>query len=94
MSQDETDSKLINNKLSQSVAKSPKGESECRMTKNANMQRIRIEGGHAWTLKGKCRFCGMTRVLFKMQNRPDCQWPSIKEQTRRKPQASDKARED
>jgi hypothetical protein len=34
--------------------------------------RIRGEGGHAWTLKGKCRFCGMTRVLFKMQNRPDC----------------------
>jgi hypothetical protein len=42
------------------------------MIKNPNMQRIRIEGGHAWTLKAKCRFCGMTRVLFKLQNRPDC----------------------
>ena len=52
---------------------------------NPNMQSIRIEGGHAWTLKGKCRFCGMTRVLPKMQNRPDCEWPSIKAQKRKSP---------
>jgi hypothetical protein len=42
------------------------------LTANPNRRPIRGEGGHAWTLKGKCRFCGMTRVLFKMQNRPDC----------------------
>jgi hypothetical protein len=44
------------------------------MTANPNKVRIRGEGGHAWTLKGKCRFCGMTRVLFKSENRPDCEW--------------------
>jgi hypothetical protein len=42
------------------------------MTAHPNMMRIRGEGGHAWTLKGKCRFCGMTRVLS--ENRPDCEW--------------------
>jgi hypothetical protein len=44
------------------------------MIANPNKMRIRGEGGHAWTLKGKCRFCGMTRVLFKSENRPDCEW--------------------
>ncbi len=44
------------------------------MTANPNKMRVRGEGGHAWTLKGKCRFCGMTRVLFKSENRPDCEW--------------------
>ena len=44
------------------------------MTAKPNTVRIRGEGGHAWTLKGKCRFCGMTRVLFKSENRPDCEW--------------------
>jgi hypothetical protein len=42
------------------------------VTTHPNKMRIRGEGGHAWTLKGKCRFCGMTRVLFEMQNPPDC----------------------
>jgi hypothetical protein len=45
------------------------------MTANPNKVRIRGEGGHAWTLKGKCRFCGMSRVLFKSENRPNCEWP-------------------
>ena len=44
------------------------------MTANPNKMRIRGEGGHAWTLKVKCRFCGMTRVLFKSENRPACEW--------------------
>jgi hypothetical protein len=39
---------------------------------------IRVEGGHAWSLKGQCRFCGMTREAFKAQGRPDCQWHTIK----------------
>ena len=26
------------------------------------------------TLKGKCRFCGLSRADFKVQNRPDCDW--------------------
>ena len=43
-----------------------------------NMTRIRSEGGHAWTLKGKCQFCGMTRVDFKLSNRPDCEWHGVK----------------
>jgi hypothetical protein len=45
-----------------------------RITTNPNRARVRSEGGHAWTLKGKCRFCGMTRVSFRMQGRPDCRW--------------------
>jgi hypothetical protein len=49
-----------------------------RMTTNPNRRQIRSEGGHAWTLKGKCRFCGMTRVNFRMQGRPDCQWQKPK----------------
>ena len=44
------------------------------MTANLNKMRIRGEGGCAWTLKGKCRFCGMTTVLFKSENRPACEW--------------------
>jgi hypothetical protein len=44
-----------------------------RKTTNPNRPSVRSEGGHAWTLKGKCRFCGMTRVDFRMQSRPDCQ---------------------
>jgi len=40
------------------------------MTDNPNKMRIRGEGGHAWTLRGKCRFCGMTRVLFKSETGP------------------------
>ena len=36
------------------------------------MTPVRSDGGHAWTLKGKCRFCGMTRVFFRLQNRPAC----------------------
>jgi hypothetical protein len=47
-----------------------------KMVANPNKVRIRGEGGQAWTLKGKCRFCGMTRVLFKSENRPDCEWHS------------------
>jgi hypothetical protein len=39
-----------------------------------NGKNIRIEGDHAWSLKGACRFCGMTRKAFKEQGRPDCQW--------------------
>ena len=55
--------------------------------------RIRGEGGHAWTLKGKCRFCGMTRVLFKLQNRPDCPWHTRPRRGRPKagPPGNDKA---
>ena len=53
-----------------------------KQTANPNKVRIRGEGGHAWTLKGKCRFCGMTRVLFKSENRPDCEW-HIKPGTRK-----------
>jgi hypothetical protein len=45
-----------------------------RLTVNPNRVRNRSEGGHAWTQKGKCRFCGMTRVLFKSENWPECQW--------------------
>jgi hypothetical protein len=48
------------------------------MVSNPNKVRIRGEGGHAWTLKGKCRFCGMMRVDFKMQNRPECKWHGAK----------------
>lgn len=49
-----------------------------RMTTNPNSARVRSEGGHAWTLKGKCRFCGMTRVDFRMQKRPECEWHTTK----------------
>jgi hypothetical protein len=31
-----------------------------------------MQGNHAWNAKGKCRFCGMTRVNFRLQNRPGC----------------------
>jgi hypothetical protein len=51
------------------------------MTANPSKVRIRGEGGHAWTLKGKCRFCGMTRVLFKSENRPDCERQPSKRKT-------------
>jgi hypothetical protein len=44
-----------------------------RLTTNPNKAHVRSEGGHAWTLKGKCRFCGMTRVDFRMHKRPECQ---------------------
>ena len=44
-----------------------------RLTTNPNRVRVRSEGSHAWNLKGKCRFCGMTRVDFRMHKRPDCQ---------------------
>ena len=43
-----------------------------RVTTNPNRARVRSEGSHAWTLKGKCRFCGMARVDFRIQGRPDC----------------------
>ena len=43
-----------------------------------NMKRIRSEGGHAWTLKGKCRFCGLNRADFKIKNRPDCDWKATR----------------
>ena len=43
-----------------------------RLTLNPGRQHNRSEGGHAWTLKAKCRFCGMTRVDFRMQKRPGC----------------------
>jgi hypothetical protein len=33
-----------------------------------------IQGGHAWSLKGKCRFCGMTRAIFTAEGKPDCRW--------------------
>ena len=42
------------------------------MTANPNKMRIRGEGGHAWTLKGK--LLRHDRVLFKSENRPDCEW--------------------
>ena len=41
-----------------------------RLTTNPKRVGVRSEGSHAWNLKGKCRFCGMTRVDFRMQNRP------------------------
>jgi hypothetical protein len=47
------------------------------MATNPKKVRIRGQGGHAWTLKGKCRFCGMTRVDFKLNNGPDCQWHAV-----------------
>ena len=59
------------------------------MIANPNKVRIRGEGGHAWTLKGKCRFCGMTRVLFKSENRPNCAWHG--KPSKRKPASSPKA---
>jgi hypothetical protein len=49
-----------------------------RIAINPNRPRVRSEGGHAWTLKGKCRFCGMAWLDFKMQKRPDCQWDAKK----------------
>jgi hypothetical protein len=50
-----------------------------RLTTNPNRVRVRSEGSHAWTLKGECRFCGMTRVDFTMQGRPDCKGQRPKE---------------
>jgi hypothetical protein len=43
-----------------------------RLTTNPKRVGVRSEGSHAWNLKGKCRFCGMTRVDFRLQNRPGC----------------------
>ena len=57
------------------------------MTANPNKMRIRGEGGHAWTLRGKCRFCDMRRVLFKMQNRPDCSYELPKRKGKGEPPA-------
>ena len=51
-----------------------------RLTTNPKRVGVRSEGSHAWNLKGKCRFCGMTRVDFRTQGRPDCKG--------QKPQAS------
>ena len=58
-----------------------------RMTINPKRSRVRSEGGHAWTLKGKCRFCGMTRVDFRMQKRSECEWDA------KKPKAAPQANE-
>jgi hypothetical protein len=58
-----------------------------RMTINPNRQRVRGEGSHAWTLKNKCRFCGMAREDFRMQGRPDCKGQKPKAV----PQANDKS---
>ena len=57
-----------------------------RLTTNPNRVRVRSEGGHAWTLKGKFRFCGMTRADFRMQKRPDCKG----QKPEAGPQANDK----
>jgi hypothetical protein len=63
-----------------------------RVTTNPNRARVRSEGSHAWTLKGKCRFCGMARVDFRMQGRPDCQWHAIKSpKSKAAPPADDKS---
>ena len=43
-----------------------------RLTTDPKRVGVRSEGGHAWTLKAKCRFCGMTRVDFRMQKRRGC----------------------
>ena len=52
-----------------------------RLTLNPGRQHNRSEGGHAWTLKAKCRFCGMTRVDFRMQKRPGCAGRKISPQS-------------
>jgi hypothetical protein len=33
---------------------------------------VRFERGHAWNLKGKCRFCGMTKLFFNAHRMPEC----------------------
>jgi hypothetical protein len=60
------------------------------MGMDSNERRIRMESGHAWNLKGKCRFCGMDRAFFKLNARPECPWskpktknPSSKTQPKR-----------
>jgi len=58
-----------------------------------NKIRNRSEGGHAWTLKGKCRFCGMTKVDFKLQNQPGCQWHGKSSKPKAPPQANEQANE-
>ena len=29
-------------------------------------------------MEGKCRFCGMTKVDFKINNRPNCEWQPVR----------------
>jgi hypothetical protein len=38
---------------------------------------MRVQSGHAWSLKGQCRFCRMTRQIFIAEGEPDCQWQRI-----------------
>ena len=49
-----------------------------RLTTNPKRVGVRSEGGHAWNLKGKCRFCGMARADFRTQGRPACKGPKPK----------------
>ena len=32
---------------------------------------MRFKAGHAWSLKGQCRFCRMTRQIFLAEGEPD-----------------------
>jgi hypothetical protein len=38
---------------------------------------MRVQAGHAWSLKGQCRFCRMTRQIFIAEGEPDCRWQKI-----------------
>lgn len=39
----------------------------------SNRRQVRSEGGHAWNLKGECRFCGMSKQSFRENGRPNCE---------------------
>ena len=38
---------------------------------------MRFKAGHAWSLKGQCRFCRMTMQIFIAEGEPDCGWQKI-----------------
>jgi hypothetical protein len=42
---------------------------------------MRFRAGHAWSLKGQCRFCRMTTQIFVAEGEPDCAWQKIEPQS-------------
>src|SRR6516164_2179170 len=52
---------------------------------------MRFERGHAWNVKGACRFCGMTKLFFQAHRMPKCLGLTRPKLIRQSPPLSDEA---
>ena len=47
---------------------------------------MRFKGGHAWSLKGQCRFCRMTAQTFMAEGEPGCRRQAMAAPKHRNPE--------